>query len=137
MNNITKVSEITVEDIAEYLRLDEYLEFISNSNDDSGTDPSPTPDPSDPSDDPTPPPSYISDIENTLSNLLNISKAFISNYTGHTIEELDNYTDFIIIVFILCQDMWDNRTLYVDKGTLSYPVETILGLHSINLLPND
>ena len=63
-----------------------------------------------------------------------MSKTFIMNYTGHTLEDLDNYQDFIIVVLILCQDMWDNRTLYVDKGTLSYPVETILGMHSVNLL---
>lgn len=70
--------------------------------------------------------------ENTLSNLLEIAKTFISNYTGQT--DLDQFQDFIIVVFILCQDMWDNRTLYVDKATLSYPVETVLGMHSINLL---
>lgn len=70
--------------------------------------------------------------ENTLSNLLEIAKTFISNYTGQT--DLDQFQDFIIVVFILCQDMWDNRTLYVDKANLSYPVETILGMHSINLL---
>ena len=98
MNSISKVSDITTNDIAEYIRLVEVSE----------------------------------DDENTLSNLLEIAKAFISNYTGQT--DLDNYQDFVIVVLILCQDMWDNRTLYVDKSNLSYPVETILGMHSINLL---
>lgn len=100
MNVITKVSDITIEDVADYLRLSEM------TNDD----------------------------ENTLNDLINISKVFIGNYTGRTLEELDNYQDFIIVVLILCQDMWDNRTLYVDKSNLSYPVETILGMHSVNLL---
>lgn len=100
MNNLTKVSEITYSDVADYIRLVEVTE----------------------------------DYQITLNNLIGIAKTFIASYTGHTIEELDDYQDFIIVVFILCQDMWDNRTLYVDKATLSYPVETILNMHSINLL---
>lgn len=70
---------------------------------------------------------------NTLENLLIIAKSFISNYTGQT--NLDSYQDFVIAVFVLCQYMWDNRTLYVDTSNLNYVVETILGMHSINLLP--
>lgn len=98
MNSISKVSDITTNDIAEYLRLVDYTD----------------------------------DDENTLSNLLGIAKTFISNYTGQT--NLDQFQDFVIVVLILCQDMWDNRTLYVEKASLSYPVETILGMHCINLL---
>lgn len=100
MNNLTKVSEITYSDVADYIRLVEVTQ----------------------------------DYQNTLNNLIGIAKTFIASYTGHTIGELDDYQDFIIVVFILCQDMWDNRTLYVDKATLSYPVETILNMHSVNLL---
>ena len=98
MNSISKVSDITTNDIAEYLRLVDYTE----------------------------------DDEHTLSNLLGIAKTFISNYTGQT--NIDQFQDFVIVVLILCQDMWDNRTLYVEKASLSYPVETILGMHCINLL---
>jgi hypothetical protein len=72
--------------------------------------------------------------KNTLINLLNISKNFIMNYTGRTQEELDNYQDFVIVVLILCQDMWDNRTMYIDKSNINKVVETILGMHSVNLL---
>lgn len=101
MNNITKVSEITYTDIADYIRLDDPNE---------------------------------SEI-NTLKTLINISKNFISNYTGRTEQELDNYQDVVIVVLILCQDMWDNRTLYVDKNNLNKVVETILNMHCTNLLP--
>ena len=100
MNEISKVSDITVDDVIDYIRLVDYTE----------------------------------DDTNTLNNLIGIAKTFIMNYTGHTLAELDNYQDFVIVVFILCQDMWDNRTLYVEKASLSYPVETILGMHSVNLL---
>lgn len=70
----------------------------------------------------------------TLESLISISKAFICNYTGRDAEELDSYQDFVIALLILCQDMWDNRTLYVDKTNLNYAVETILNMHSVNLL---
>lgn len=100
MTNITKVSDITYQDIADYIRLSEV------TNDD----------------------------KKTLNNLLGIAKAFIMNYTGQSIEGLDNYQDFVIVVFVLCQDMWDNRTLYIDKANLNSVIESILGMHSVNLL---
>lgn len=100
MNEIERVSDITYQDVAEYLRLYE----VDNN-----------------------------DI-NTLNTLINVAKTFISNYTGRTIEELDNYQDFVIVLFVLCQDMWDNRTMYVDSKNINNVVDSILGLHSVNLL---
>lgn len=98
MNNITKVSQITYQDVAEYIRLYEV------TNDDI----------------------------NTLNNILEIAKSFIRKYTGR--DDLDASKDFIIVVFVLCQDMWDNRTLYVDSSNLNKVVETILNMYSVNLL---
>lgn len=100
MNEITQVSQITADDLATYIRLDDVTESDTN----------------------------------TLNNLLAVAISFIVNYTGRSEEELDNYPDFVIVVFILCQDMWDNRTLYVDKTNLNKVVETVLGMHSVNLL---
>lgn len=98
MNNISKVSEITYSDLAEYIRLDELTQ----------------------------------DDISTLNNLLGIAKTFIINYTGR--KDLDAFQDFVIVVLVLVQDMWDTRTLYVDKTNLNKVVETILGMHSVNLL---
>lgn len=100
MNENTLVSNITSQDLADYIRI------VEVTNDDL----------------------------NTLNTLLSVAKNFIMNYTGHTEVELDNYQDFVIVVLILCQDMWDNRILYVDKNNLNKVVETILGMHSVNLL---
>ena len=100
MNSITKVSEITYRDVADYIRLSEISQ----------------------------------DEENTLTNLINISIDYISKYTGISTENLDNYNDLVIVVFILCQDMWDNRTMYVENTNMNKVVETILGMHCINLL---
>lgn len=70
----------------------------------------------------------------TLTNLLSVAKAYVTSYTGQSIEALDGLQDVIIAVMILVQDMWDNRTLYVDKSDVNKVVESILGLHSVNLL---
>ena len=93
------MSEVTVTNVAEYLRLEEgeYSEAL-------------------------------------LTSLLNTVKEFIKSYTGLTNEQIDEYEDFYIVVMVLCQDMYDNRSYYVDKNNLNKVVETILGMHSVNLL---
>ncbi len=91
-----KVSKITFQDIADYIRLTE-----------------------------------VSEKDKTLlNNLIDIAKAFIKENTG--VQDLDEFDDFTIVIFILCQDMYDNRTLYVDKTNINKVVETILGMHSVN-----
>ena len=102
MNNITKISDITYQDIADYIRLSEITE----------------------------------DDQNYLTTLINISKDYILKYTGIEEDNLDNYTDLIIVVFVLCQDMYDNRSMYIDNSNLNKVVDTILGMHQNNLLPN-
>ena len=91
-----KVSDITYNDIANYIRLTEVSQ----------------------------------EEQSLLTNLIGIAKAFIKDNTG--VEDLDEFDDFVIVVFILCQDMYDTRSLYVDKSDLNKVVETILGMHSIN-----
>lgn len=94
-----KVSEITVNHVADYLRL-EIGEY--------------------------------SDTE--LQVLIDTAKTFIKSYTGLDDTGIDLHEDFVIVVYILCQDMYDNRSLYIDKNNLNKVVETILGMHSVNLL---
>lgn len=97
---VSKVSDITVDSVAEYLRLDE-----------------------------------VTDSEkNTLATLISIAVSFIKSYTGLDDDGVDKYPEFVIVVLILCQDMWDNRTLYVDGKDLNNTVQSILAMHSVNLL---
>lgn len=102
-----KVSEITAEDIINYLR--------------------------------------ISDVtkqdEKDIELFLNIAKNYIENYTGIPQksenvkdETLDTYSDFIIVVYVLCQDMYDNRRMYVDGKNINNTVKTILDMHTRNNL---
>lgn len=96
-----KVSEITCEEIIEYLRLAEVTD----------------------------------DDKACLTTLIGIAKDYILNYTGiNDLETLDKYEDMVIVVYVLVQDMYDNRALYVDNSNLNRVVETILGLHQVNLL---
>lgn len=70
----------------------------------------------------------------TLNTLLDVAVAYMEQYTGRTSEELDEFNDCVIAAFILVQDMWDNRTMYVDNTNVNKVVESILGLHQVNLL---
>lgn len=69
-----------------------------------------------------------------LGSALRIAKAFIKDYTGQTEEFVNASETFVIVVYVLCQDMYDTRTLYVDKSNLNKLVDTILGMYAINLL---
>ena len=97
---VSKVSDITVESVAEYLRLDEVSE----------------------------------EEKNTLTTLISIATSYIKSYTGLDDAGVDKYPEFVIVVLILCQDMWDNRTMYVDSKDLNNTVQSILAMHSVNLL---
>ena len=72
--------------------------------------------------------------EKLLTNLIKVATEFIKSYTGLSTEKVDSHEDFVIVVYILCPDMYDNRILYVDKGNLNKVVETILGMHCVNLI---
>ena len=69
-----------------------------------------------------------------LSVLLGVARAFIASYTGLSAEEIDTHADFVIVVYVLVQDMYDNRVLYVEKNNLNKVVDDILGMHSKNYL---
>lgn len=101
MSAIEKVSDITAQDIADYLRIAELTE---------------------------------SD-EDFITTTIGVAVDYILKYTG--IEDaatLDNYKDMVIVVFVLCQDMYDTRAMYVDNSNVNRVVDTILGLHQRNLL---
>ena len=69
-----------------------------------------------------------------LQQALEAAKAYIRSYTGLNNDSIDEHEDFVIVVYILVQDMYDNRSLYTEGKALNNTVETILGMHSVNLL---
>ena len=102
MNQITKVSEATAADPAEYLRVGEVT----------------------PSED------------GFLKTIIGAATAYMCKYTGLDAEQLDGSQDFVVVLLVLCQDMYDNRALYVDSANVNLTVQSILDMHSVNLLPS-
>lgn len=99
-NNTAKaVSELTIQDLADYLRLDA-----------TATD------------------------EALLATILQACKDYVYKYTGLTPAQVDEHKDITIAVYVLAQDMYDNRAYYVDSSNVNKVVESILGLHQVNLL---
>lgn len=99
MADVTKVSDITVDDLIDYLH--EYNDMSTRSR---------------------------------LTTLLSAAKSYIQSETGLTPEKIDSHADFVVAVYLLVQDWNDNRTMYVDKGTVSPTVQTILFMYSENLI---
>ena len=97
-----KISEITVADLANYMRIDDVTEI------------------------------EMSEIERMRSSAI----AFMSDYTGLTVEELDEHESLTHAFYVLVLDMFDNRNFYLDtkSANVNKAVECILNMHSVNLL---
>lgn len=55
--------------------------------------------------------------------------------TGLTEKELDAHEDITIAVLTLISDMWDNRSMTIQRNNVNIVVNTILGMHRMNLVP--
>lgn len=71
-----------------------------------------------------------------LNTLIGAATAYMCKYTGLTTAQLDKSQDFVPVLLVLCQDMYDNRALYVDSANVNRMVQSILDMHSVNLLPS-
>lgn len=74
--------------------------------------------------------------ESEIQMLIDTSRAYIKSYTGLNDTLVDTHEDITIVLYILCQDMHDNRSMYVDKSNLNRLVKTILNMHRTNFLPS-
>lgn len=72
--------------------------------------------------------------EDEMQRILDSTKDYIRSYTGLTDEEIDTHADFLAAFLVLCQDMYDNRAMYVEKSNVNRVVESILNMHRVNLL---
>ena len=100
---VSKVSDIKVKDIAEYLRQEE-LDSAETYQ---------------------------------LETFLMVAKNYCASFTGIPLEaeegeSLDDFPDMVLAVYVLVQDMYDNRTMYVDGGSPNMVVQTILNMHTRN-----
>lgn len=66
-----------------------------------------------------------------LNTFLSAAKAYIKSYIGESNDDyLDAHPEFVTVVYVLVQDMYDNRTLYPDKSNLNFTVKSILDMHA-------
>lgn len=86
---------------------------------------------------------HIREIEDNLApedlDLLKAMKtaavAYVKGQTGLEETELDSYEDLTIAVLTIISDMWDNRSMSIDRSNKNDMVENIIYMHSENLLP--
>lgn len=74
--------------------------------------------------------------ENDIQMLIDTSRAYIKSYTGLNDALIDSHEDITIVLYVLCQDMHDNRAMYIDKSNINRLVKTILNMHRTNFLPS-
>lgn len=60
--------------------------------------------------------------------------AYMRSYTGMDEQELDSHEEFYPVFMVLVQDMYDNRSLYVNNANVNKVVDSVLGMHRKNLL---
>ena len=60
--------------------------------------------------------------------------SYVRERCGIEDEYMDGHPDIAVAVLVLVRDMWDNRSLYVDKSNPNRLVEGVLALHDHNLL---
>lgn len=73
--------------------------------------------------------------ENELYVMMDAAKSYLKSYTGLTDEKIDEHDDFSIAFYVLVQEMFENRTMYVEKGSVNLVLDSILGMHRVNFLP--
>ena len=82
-------------------------------------------------------PDNLSDEDKTLISAMQAAAVeYCKGYTGLNADELDIHEDITIAVLTLISDMWDNRSMTIDRANVNRVVDTILGMHSVNLVPS-
>lgn len=78
---------------------------------------------------------YLTDDDNALITILKTAAIeYVKAYTGLNDAGIDTHEDITIAVLVLVSDMYDNRQMYVEKSNVNRVVDTILGMHCVNLL---
>ena len=69
-----------------------------------------------------------------LTAIMDAARQYIMDYTGLTEDELDEHEDFYVAYMVLVQDMYDDRSYYVDKSNVNRVVDSILFRHRTNFV---
>ena len=101
-----KISEITMQDVVRYLRLD-------------GTDYDP---------------SEMQAIMDAARTYIASYTGIPAESSDPNTDTLDDYADFWLAYMVLCQDMYDHRSYSSDTDAVNRVADSILGMHARNLL---
>lgn len=77
---------------------------------------------------------YHNADDNLFEIILIAAKGFITTYTGLMVSELDNFEDLSVCLFVLANEMYDNRDYSTEKLQVNFVVKQILDSHSVNYL---
>ena len=66
--------------------------------------------------------------------ILQATTSYIKNDTGLTLEQMDDKEDLTMALMILSNEMYDNRVYAVENDKVNKIVNSILDMHSVNLL---
>ena len=78
----------------------------------------------------------VTDGENISLEAMKIAAiSYARSYTGLSDLEMEKHEDITIAILTLIADMYDNRSMIVDKNNVNRTAEVILSMHAKNLLP--
>jgi uncharacterized phage protein (predicted DNA packaging) len=77
---------------------------------------------------------YHDEDDTLFESILIAGKSYIKAYTGLDDTQLNTKEDLTIVLFVLSNEMYDNRTFTVDDDKVNPVIKSILDMHSINLL---
>lgn len=72
-----------------------------------------------------------------ITAIIDASKSYICNYTGQSINQLEEYEDITIAVLVLCAEFYDNRTISINERVnvrINSMLESLIGRYSVNLM---
>jgi uncharacterized phage protein (predicted DNA packaging) len=72
--------------------------------------------------------------DNLFTAILIAAKSYIQSYTGLSSESMDMKEELTIALFVLSTEMYENRMYTVERSSVNQVVQSILNMHSINLL---
>ena len=77
-------------------------------------------------------------IDDTLlAVILPAAKRFCAQYTGLTLEDLDDHEDMPLAVLAVAADMYEVRQVTLNGTQINPTTAQILGTYSTNLLPSE
>jgi hypothetical protein len=74
------------------------------------------------------------EIIKAFTNILVGVKAYINGQTGLTFEQMDTKEDLTMVLFVLANEMYENRQYTVQNDKVSVIIKSILDQYCVNLL---